>query len=91
MTNRLTLATGSDFWDGDAYHDGGSLWCIRWDEDQRLDLTPEVEAWCIKNLRRYEVKQVPGDRGWLLGTGSLVIEFDHPGDMLLFKATWGDA
>lgn len=61
------------------------------EEDRRLDLTPEVEMWCVQNLRHFEVKQVPGEKGWELGTGSLVIEFEHSGDMLLFKATWGEA
>ena len=89
MTNRLTLASGTDLWNGNVYHDGGPLWCIRWEEDRRLDLTPQVEKWCVENLRQFVVKQVPGDHGGK--TGSLVIEFDYPGDMLLFEAEWGDA
>ena len=92
MTNRLTLAAGSDFWNETGGHqDGGRLWCIRWEEDRRLDLTSEVEMWCVENLRQYEVRLEPPHGGWNIDTGSLVIEFDHPADMLIFRATWADA
>lgn len=92
MTNRLTLATKGDLWNATGgYQDGGKLWCIRWEEDCRLDLRPEIEAWCSENLRHlYKVRFEPEQVAFGPAETSLVIEFEHPSDMFMFRATWGD-
>lgn len=93
MTNRLTLAEGPALWnETGGYQDEGRQWRIRWEEDRRFDLKPEIEAWCVANLPRpYKVRLDPAHGPVNQQTTSLVIEFEHHSDMLMFYAMWGDA
>lgn len=104
MTAWLTLASGLDRWEDDygsyRLRAEGKLWVMAWPDkeaDQRANdgpfilLKKHVADWCFENIRAYRiVEHAPKGRFGPEEEDSWRIEFQHDGDMLLFKATWGE-
>ena len=101
MTAWLTLATGLDRWEEDhgryRLKAEGKLWVLVWPDDGASRMTasvilkPEEANWCFETLRAYRiVEHIPSKLVGPQGDDSWRIEFQHDGDMLLFKAMWGE-
>jgi hypothetical protein len=102
MTAWLTLASGLDRWEQDGgqwrLKEEGQHWLMVWPPDGPnaslgpfVILKPEIANWCFENIRAYRiVEHVPTGRFGPEEEDSWRIEFQHDGDMLLFKATWGE-